>query len=42
MKSFENGKSGEGQALRDLVEQLGLKDKVFTMDALHAQKKLST
>ena len=42
MKSFENGKSGEGQALRDLVEQLGLKDKVFTMDAQHAQKKLST
>lgn len=38
MKSFENGKSGEAQALRDLVEELGLKDKVFTMDALHAQK----
>ncbi|MEQ1530859.1 MAG: ISAs1 family transposase [Methylococcales bacterium] len=38
MNSFENGKSGEAQALRDLVEQLGLKDKVFTMDALHAQK----
>jgi len=39
MKSYENGKSGEAQALRQLVEQLGLKDKVFTMDALHAQKK---
>lgn len=39
MKSFENGKSGEAQALRNLVEQLGLKDKVFTMDALHTQKK---
>jgi hypothetical protein len=39
MKAFENGKSGEAQALRELVEQLGLKDKVFTMDALHTQKK---
>jgi hypothetical protein len=39
MKSFENGKSGEAQALRELVQQLGLKGKVFTMDALHAQKK---
>jgi len=40
MKSFENGKSGEAQALRDLVEQLGLKDKIFTMDALHTQKNI--
>lgn len=39
MKSFENGKSGEAQALRELVEQLGLNGKVFTMDALHTQKK---
>lgn len=38
MRSFENGKSGESEALRLLVEQLGLKDKVFTMDALHTQK----
>ena len=42
MKSYENGKSSEGQALRDLVIQLGLKGKVFTMDALHTQKKRST
>jgi len=42
MKYFENGKSGEAEALRKLVEQLGLKDKVFTMDALHTQKKLLT
>jgi hypothetical protein len=42
MRSFENNKSGEGAALRALVEQLGLKDKTFTMDALHTQKKLST
>lgn len=39
MKAFENGKSGEGQALRDLLELLGLEGKTFTMDALHAQKK---
>jgi len=42
MKSFENGKSGEAEALRKLVEQLGLKEKIFTMDALHTQKKLLT
>lgn len=39
MKAFENAKSGEAQALRDLIIQLGLKGKIFTMDALHAQKK---
>lgn len=38
MKSFENGKSGETQALRDLVQELGLTDTVFTMDALHSKK----
>jgi len=42
MQSFENGKSGEGEALRKLVSELGLKDKVFTLDALHTQKKLSS
>lgn len=41
MESFQNGKSGEGQALRDLVEKLGFKGKTFTMDALHSQKKRS-
>lgn len=39
MKCFENGKGGEVQALRDLVVNLGLKHKVFTLDALHTQKK---
>jgi hypothetical protein len=39
MQGFENGKSGEIQALRDLVMNLGLTDKVFTVDALHTQKK---
>lgn len=38
MTAFENGKSGEAQSLRDLVQQLGLSQKVFTMDALHTQK----
>lgn len=39
MESFENGKIGEAQALRELVKKLGLKDKVLTLDALHTQKK---
>jgi DDE_Tnp_1-associated len=40
MLSFANGKSGEAEALRSLVGQLGLLDKVLTMDAMHTQKKL--
>lgn len=40
MLSFSNGKSGEAGTLRSLVEQLGLVDKVLTMDAMHTQKKL--
>lgn len=40
MKSFENGKEGEAEALRQLVGQLGLADKIFTMDALHTQKNI--
>jgi len=38
MKSFENGKGGEPEALRTLVGQLGLSEKVFTMDAIHTKK----
>ncbi|TAF39819.1 MAG: ISAs1 family transposase [Oscillatoriales cyanobacterium] len=38
MKSFENGKSGEIAALQDLLEDLGVREKVFTVDALHAKK----
>ncbi len=38
MKSFENGKSGEAKALMELVEELGVTNKIFTMDALHTQK----
>lgn len=39
MQAYQNGKSGEAEALRSLVQQLGLQDKILTMDALHAQKK---
>lgn len=39
MKAFENNKSGECEALRQLVQHLGLTNKVFTMDALHTKKK---
>lgn len=42
MASYENAKSAESQTLRDLVSKLGIIDKVFTVDALHAQKKLLT
>lgn len=39
MQAYQNGQSGEAEALRTLVQQLGLADRVLTMDALHAQKK---
>lgn len=38
MQPFENGKSGETEALRKLVEKLGIKEVVFTLDALHTKK----
>lgn len=40
MKTFENGKMNERQVLRELVADLGLSDKVFTVDALHTQKNI--
>jgi predicted transposase YbfD/YdcC len=40
MNAYENGKSGEGTAVRELMKQLGLTDKIFTMDALHCQKNI--
>ena len=40
MQSYENGKSSEVEALCQLIAQLGLTDKVFTMDALHAKKNV--
>ncbi len=40
---FENrGSGGEVEALRKLVQELGLQDRVFTMDAAHTKKKLLT
>lgn len=39
MQPFNNSKSGEGEALRQLIIKLGLTDRLFTMDALHTQKK---
>ena len=40
VSTFENGKSSENRALCELVKNLGLKGKTFTMDALHTQKTL--
>jgi len=37
--SMQNKKSSEITKVRELIEILGLKDVVFTMDALHSQKK---
>jgi DDE_Tnp_1-associated len=37
--SFENGKSSEIGAVRELLKQLDLKGVWFTLDALHCQKK---
>lgn len=36
---YETGKSGEGAALRETIEALGLKGFIITLDALHCQKK---
>jgi hypothetical protein len=38
-KSFRNSKESEIPAFRDVVNMLGLKGKVYTGDALHAQKE---
>ena len=40
--SFDNGKTSEIQAVRDLLAQLDLKGAWVTLDALHAQKKPSS
>jgi len=40
VESFNNGKSGEGQAVRQLIASLNIEGAIFTMDALHTQKKL--
>ena len=40
VKIMENKKQSEIVAVQDLLELLDLKGVVFTMDALHCQKKL--
>lgn len=42
VSSFESGKAYEAAAVRDLIQKLGFKDAVFTLDALHCQKKRLT
>ena len=39
LQAFENGKAFEPRIVRQLIRRLGLKDVVFTLDALHCQKK---
>ncbi len=40
LKQFENKRESEIKVVQTLLETLGLEDVVFTLDALHAQKKL--
>ena len=40
MKQLENKKSSEIPTVQELIELLDLKDVVYTLDALHCQKKL--
>ena len=39
IEPFHNKKSSESQVVRDLIQKLGLKDVIFTLDAAHCQKK---
>lgn len=38
VKCFEQKKSHEGSVVRELIEELDLKNVIFTLDALHTQK----
>jgi hypothetical protein len=38
-RAFENGKGSEIQAVESLLAELQMSGSIFTMDALHAQKK---
>jgi hypothetical protein len=40
LQAFHNGKQGEAQVVRDLIEKLDLKGAILTMDALHSQKNV--
>ena len=37
--TYENGKASEAGVVRDLVQKMDTKGIIFTMDALHSQKK---
>lgn len=39
LQAFHNGKQGEAQVVRELIETLALKGAMLTLDALHSQKK---
>jgi hypothetical protein len=39
IESYHNGKQGEAQVVRELISRLELKGAMFTLDALHCQKK---
>ena len=39
-KSYENGKQSEPETVRQLIKTLDLEGCVFTLDAIHCQKKL--
>jgi hypothetical protein len=39
LQAFHNGKQGEAQVVRQVIEKLNLKGAMLTMDALHCQKK---
>lgn len=39
LKQFENKRDSEIKVVQTLLKTLGLEDVVFTLDALHAQKK---
>jgi len=39
LQAFHNGKQGEAQVVRELIQKLDLKGAMLTLDALHSQKK---
>lgn len=39
LQAFHNGKQGEAQVVRELIQKLDLKGAIFTADALHSEKK---
>ena len=39
LQAFHNGKQGEAQVVREVIQKLDLKGAMLTLDALHSQKK---